>query len=153
MQGDAPNETMLEWSVMRKDGTPFEVSAYNSLLIQENGERFRVVVIIDVSEQRRAQRALEASEQRLMSILSSMQDAVWSVQPGTHELVYVNPTIETFTGYSPSDILTNHRLLIDIVHPDDRNCVRGAARPSPRWRTHRHRLPHRAARRRAALGA
>ncbi len=120
MRGEAQSETMLEWTVVRKDGTAFEVSAYNSLLIQDNGDRFRVVVIIDVSENRRAQRALEASEQRLMSILSSMQDAVWSVQPGTHELVYVNPTIETFTGYSPADILTNHRLLIDIVHPDDR---------------------------------
>ncbi len=121
MRGELPNETMNEWTVVRKDGTLFEVSVYNSLLIQDNGEHFRVVVIIDVSEQRRAQRALEASEQRLMSILSSMQDAVWSVQPGTHELVYVNPTIETFTGYSPTDILTNHRLLIDIVHPDDRD--------------------------------
>ncbi len=120
IQSALPNETMSEWVVKRKDGTAFEISAYNSLLVQENGERFRVVVIIDVSEQRRAQRALEASEQRLMSILSSMQDVVWSVQPGTHELVYVNPTIETFSGYSPADILTNHRLLIDIVHEQDR---------------------------------
>ena len=109
------------WRVKRKDGQEREVASYNNLLIHENGERFRVVVLLDVSEQREAQRALEISEQRLNSIFNSMEDAVWSVRAETRELLYCNPALETITGYSAAEFHANPSLLSDLVHPDDRD--------------------------------
>ncbi|HVU14506.1 MAG TPA: PAS domain S-box protein [Phototrophicaceae bacterium] len=113
------------WQVVRKDGQTREVAAYNSLLMRENGEHLRVVVVMDVSEQRAAQRALEASEQRLTSILNSMEDAVWSVDADSHQLLYANPSIETVTGYTIADFNANPHLLIEIVHADDRDRFAG----------------------------
>ena len=107
------------WQIVRKDGQTREVIAYNSLLPRENGERLRVVVVLDVSEQAEAQRALEASDRRLNSILTSMEDAVWSVQAESRELLYCNPALETLTGYSAAEFRANHELLTDVVHPDD----------------------------------
>ncbi len=106
--------------VARKDGQEREVASYNNLLIHENGERFRVTVVLDVSEQRAAQRALEISEQRLNSIFNSMEDAVWSVRVETRELLYCNPALETMTGYSAAEFRANPNLLGDVVHPEDR---------------------------------
>ncbi len=109
-----------DWKVRRKDGREIEISTYNNLLVRENGERFRVVVVTDVTAQKQAQRALEASEERLTSILNSMEDAVWSIQAAGNQLLYANPAIETLTGYSADDFTANPHLLIDIVHADDR---------------------------------
>ncbi|MEO8394368.1 MAG: PAS domain S-box protein, partial [Chloroflexota bacterium] len=118
INGEGTN-TVRHWEVTRKDGTEREVISYNSLLVRENGERFRVVVILDVSEQRAAQRALEASEKRLNSILNSMEDAVWSVHAEKRELLYCNPALETILGYSAEEFRANPSLLTDVVHPED----------------------------------
>ena len=107
------------WRVKCKDGQEREVASYNNRLIHENGERFRVVVVLDVSEQRAAQRALEISEQRLNSIFNSMEDAVWSVDAKSRELLYCNPALETVIGYSADEFRANPDLLSDVVHPDD----------------------------------
>ncbi len=120
IRGEAAT-VMSDWTVVRKDGRRIEISAYNSLLVRENGERFRVAVVIDVTAQKQAQRAREESEQRLTSILNSMEDAVWSVQGENHQLLYANPAIEALTGYSAGEFTENPHLLIDIVHHDDRN--------------------------------
>ena len=119
MSGEASG-TIRHWQVMRKDGGQTEVVSYNNLLVRENGDRFRVVVVLDVSEQRAAQRALEASEQRLTSILSSMEDAVWSVDMKTYKLLYSNPALEWMTGYSASEFQAEPGLMSAVVHSDDR---------------------------------
>ena len=109
-----------EWTVRRKDGQTLEINAYNNLLVREDGRRFRVVAVIDVTAQKQAQRALEASEQRLTSILNSMEDAVWSVAADGHQLLYANPAIAALTGYSAEDFTADQRLLVEIVHPEER---------------------------------
>ncbi|MCC6802619.1 MAG: PAS domain S-box protein, partial [Anaerolineae bacterium] len=88
-------QVRTEWTLRRKGGQLIEVSAYDNLLVRENGERFRVVAIIDITAQKQAQRALEESEQRLTSILNSMQDVVWSVRADSGEWIYANPAIES----------------------------------------------------------
>jgi len=108
-----------EWRVVRRDGQEVEVVSYNNLLIRENGERFRVAVVLDVTAQKQAQGALEASEKRLTSILNSMEDGVWSVQVEKRQLLYANSAVETITGYSTADFNAAPNLLLDIVHPDD----------------------------------
>ena len=120
IRGETTN-VMSDWTVVRKDGRRIEISAYNSLLVRDNGERFRVAVVIDVTAQKQAQRAREESEQRLTSILNSMEDTVWSVEGENHQLLYANPAIEALTGYSASEFTENPHLLIDIVHHEDRN--------------------------------
>lgn len=109
-----------DWTIRRKNGQLIEVSTFNNLLVRENGERFRIVVVMDVTAQKQAQTALEESEQRLTSILSSMQDAVWSVRADTRQLIYANPVIEALTGYSAHEFTADQNLLTEIVHAEDR---------------------------------
>lgn len=109
-----------DWTVVRKDGQKLEISAFNNRLITASGERFRIVAVIDITEQKRTQQALEVSEQRLNSILNSMRDAVWSLWANTHQLYYVNPAIEILTGYTVEEAMTQNGLLLEIVHPEDR---------------------------------
>jgi len=48
------------------------------------------VLAVDVTESRRAMRALDQSQARLAAIVESTQDWVWSVEPETHRLLSFN---------------------------------------------------------------
>jgi PAS domain S-box-containing protein len=109
-----------DWTGVRQDGQPIQVSTFNNLYIAPNGERFRISMIMDITPFNRTREALEKIQERLFSILNSMGDAVWSISAETYQLVYANPALETLTGYSLEDFEANQRLLLDIVHPEDR---------------------------------
>ncbi|NEQ81821.1 MAG: PAS domain S-box protein, partial [Moorea sp. SIO2I5] len=67
--------------------------------------------------------ALQLSENRLESILSSLQDVVWSVCPQTSTLLYLNSAVNNLYGYSISDFSGNSNLWLEVIHPEDRERV------------------------------
>ncbi|NEO93994.1 MAG: PAS domain S-box protein, partial [Moorea sp. SIO3G5] len=67
--------------------------------------------------------ALQLSQNRLESILSSLEDVVWSVRPQTSRLLYLNSAVDNLYGYSISDFLANSNLWLEVIHPEDRERV------------------------------
>jgi PAS domain S-box-containing protein len=68
-----------------------------------------------------AEEALRVSQQQLKSILSSLQDAVWSLSPeDDFGIVYVSPGVEWVYHRPVSDFLENPRLWWEVIHPEDR---------------------------------
>ncbi len=120
MRGDIPS-VRTDWTGVRKNGEMISISAFNNLYISESGERFRIAIILDVTEQKLTQKALEESEQGWNSLMDSMGDAVWSVSAATYQLFYVNAAIKTLTGYSVEEYMAHNDLLFEIVHPEDRD--------------------------------
>ncbi|MBX3729271.1 MAG: PAS domain S-box protein [Candidatus Sumerlaeia bacterium] len=83
---------------------------------------------------RRAEHALQSSEERLLGILGGMQDVVWSVTPDARIVTYVSPPATNLYGLTPRSILENPSKLLDHVHAEDRTNVReflDRARQSP----------------------
>ncbi|MFA5983105.1 MAG: ATP-binding protein [Methylococcaceae bacterium] len=60
------------------------------------------------------------SEKRLHDILDSMDSVVWSMQPSTFEIIYINKVVEEISGHKCSDLVKSPNLWLDIVHPNDR---------------------------------
>ncbi len=71
-------------------------------------------------EREQAELRLRESQERLDSILSSLEDVIWSASPENNQLVYVNPAIEKVYGRSMAEFYQNSQLLKEVVHPDDR---------------------------------
>lgn len=109
-----------DWTVRRKNGEFIEISAFNNRLVTKTGERFRVVAVIDITEQKRAEQALRENRENLNSLLNTMGDAVWSVWADTLQIYFLNPAIEVLTGYSVDEFYARQELLFEIVHPEDR---------------------------------
>ncbi|MBI1256819.1 MAG: PAS domain S-box protein [Chloroflexi bacterium] len=110
-----------DWRGVRKDGQPIQITSFNNLYVAPNGERFRVSMIMDITPFNRTRQALEKNQKRLFSILNSMGDGVWSILVESYQLVYANPALETLTGYAIADFEANPQLLVEIVHPEDRD--------------------------------
>lgn len=80
----------------------------------------------EITERQQMQVQLQKSEERLESILCSLEDVVWSVAPETQTLDYLNPAVEQVYGRAVEEFFQEPSLWLDVVHPDDRLRVQHA---------------------------
>lgn len=103
-----------------------EISQLNAQLEQRIQERTAELEATnrqlrkEIAERKLAQKSLQASEERLESILNSLEDVVWSFAPQTGKLIYLNPAVQKIYGRSPAEFLEYPELYYKVVHPDDR---------------------------------
>jgi len=77
------------------------------------------LVVFSKSKQRQEQRLVE-SEWKFRTVSESANDwEYWHSESG--EIVYMSPASEAITGYSPEEFRNNPDLLMNVVHPEDRN--------------------------------
>ena len=79
-----------------------------------------VVVFHDITERKRAEEAIRASEQRFRTMAETMPTTVAIYQGTGH--AYVNAAAEVMLGYTRDELL--HRGFLDYVHPDFRETVK-----------------------------
>jgi diguanylate cyclase (GGDEF)-like protein/PAS domain S-box-containing protein len=65
-----------EWEVLRRDKSRLHVISNSVLVVDAAGQRLRFVYVTDISERRRMELELRASEQRLALVLRGTDDAV-----------------------------------------------------------------------------
>jgi rsbT co-antagonist protein RsbR len=65
------------------------------------------------------QTAQSESEERLNSILNSLDDIVWSQSPTTFEVLYLNPAAERIYGRSLAEFMADPELWLRVIHPED----------------------------------
>lgn len=108
----------------RKDGSRFWNELYVSPVFDTEGYLTHFVGIqTDITQRQQALEALRQSEQRLNSILSSLDDVVWSASISTFEMLYLNPATESVYGRSVSEFLENSKLWFEVIHPEDKERV------------------------------
>ncbi|MEM9543274.1 MAG: EAL domain-containing protein, partial [Cyanobacteria bacterium P01_E01_bin.42] len=76
--------------------------------------------LVDISDRKRAEEALKASEKRLEGILASIDDVVWSATADGLFPLYLNQAAETVYGRPVAEFFRNPDLWFEIVHPEDR---------------------------------
>jgi len=103
---------------LRKDGSPFHVEVRGTT-VPFQGRPHLLAVIRDISEQKRAQRALRESEERFRTLAEFAPDCVfWRAADG--RVVHVTPACEQVTGYTARDLAASPTSLDDLIHAEDR---------------------------------
>ena len=85
-------------------------------------------IIAQAHERQQAKTILEASEQKFNSILTSLNDVVWSIDPQTFKVLYMNRASEEVYGRQVAEFYNNANLWLEVVHPQDRERVSSFAR-------------------------
>jgi diguanylate cyclase (GGDEF)-like protein/PAS domain S-box-containing protein len=92
--------------------------------INAQGKAENVVVLsLDITENKRAEKALQESEERLRQIASSLREVIWLRDVQTRQVLYVNPAFEELTGRTCECFYENRDIVIDAIHPDDKEEV------------------------------
>ncbi len=116
---------MAEVSLRRADGHEFPALLSVAPLAPGDRSAGVVVVITDISERKRAEATLRASEQRLDMALEVTGACVWDVHLPTGRLA-LSGRLPTALGYAPDEWPRTLEELRGLVHPEDRTAARAA---------------------------
>jgi two-component system, NarL family, sensor histidine kinase UhpB len=74
-------------------------------------------------DHRKAQRALQQSEERFRQLAESIQEVFWMKDSEKNKMIYVSPSYEKIWGRSRLSLYEDLESLIQSIHPDDRSHV------------------------------
>ncbi len=84
-----------------------------------------ICTFVEVTEQRRAEVALRASEERFRLLSENAADLMYRIHIGpSPSFEYLNPAVEAVIGYTPAELYADLDLLFGITHEDDVEAVR-----------------------------
>jgi PAS domain S-box-containing protein len=117
-----------EHTVITRGGDLREVLWNNTLLRDADGRVIGVACVgEDVTDRRRAERGLRASEERFRQIAENIQEVFWMADSEMEQMLYVSPAYSKIWGRPTDSLYASPRTWIDAVHPDDREAVMLAA--------------------------
>ena len=108
-------ETPYEVEGLRKDGSVFPAEV-RARVIHSGGERLRVTVIRDISEQKAAERALARSEERLRNLIEQAADGI-VVSDAEGRIEEVNQAFCAFLERDRAEIVG--RSIGELMDPDE----------------------------------
>jgi two-component system sensor histidine kinase/response regulator len=78
--------------------------------------------IVDISDLKRTEAALDSIESRYRRAIRGTQDALWEIDL-TKNVLWVGHRLEEMLGYGEGDLSGSRARLLDLIHPDDRAAV------------------------------
>ena len=105
-----------EKQYFRKDGTRWWGLFTGTRLREDLGVEY----VLDISDRKKAEDELLASEERFRQFAENSADVFWILDAETAHLEYLNPVYEKMFGISPDLVMQDRTRRLDLVHPDDR---------------------------------
>jgi PAS domain S-box-containing protein len=84
------------------------------------GERV-LICLEDISDRKRAEKALRLSERNFRLVTETTEDVFWMSTCGIGKMLYVSPAYETLWGRSREDLYRSPRSFMEAIHPEDRD--------------------------------
>ncbi|UZQ56041.1 PAS domain S-box protein [Trichothermofontia sichuanensis B231] len=110
----------FELRFMRRNGERFDVLILDAPLRNADGEAIAwLASVYDITERKAAQEQLRLYQERLNSILNSIDSAIWSTTYPDCTTLYASPGAEKIYQRSVTEFETNPSLWLEVIHPDD----------------------------------
>ena len=112
-----------EIRIQRGDGTDGFIRMSSAPITDGNGKFVAAVaIVVDVTDQRKAERAVKSSDERLRFVSKATTDVVWDWDITTNALVW-NDSVEAVFGHKQHQIYPEVQWWYDHLHPEDRKRV------------------------------
>jgi PAS domain S-box-containing protein len=117
-------EYRVEFRTRGADGSIHIVEARGRALFDETGRATKLIGVgLDVTERRRAEEALRASERRFRALVENSWDGITILAADT-TILYASPGVTRILGYGLEELVGRNGLA--LIHPDDMHRVREA---------------------------
>lgn len=117
----------LECDLVFNDGHVRNLYQYASPLYTEAGEvRGCVGVFVDITERKRAERALRDTNERLRLALAASNMGTWTRELREGDRLFWSPELEAIFGLKPGEFAGTEQALFEFIHPEDCESIRRA---------------------------
>ena len=117
-----------EIRIRRGDATDGFVRMSSAPVLNTDGNVVAAVgIVIDVTDQRIAERALRSTDERFRFVAKATNDVIWDWDIKTNALVW-NDSVETVFGHKQNRIFPEVQWWYDHIHPEDRDRVTAGIR-------------------------
>lgn len=110
----------IEFLAKKKDGSTF-YSEFYAFTLEEDNLLYLVLIAKDISERKRMQEAAKDSEQKYRNIAENIDDLLYTFERYENKMLptYFSKAVEKISGYTQTEFLSDQRLFLKIIHPDD----------------------------------
>lgn len=113
-----------EYTAVRKNGSRFPVAAHAAPIVHENQITGLRGIVIDITERKEAERALEESERKHRTLVERSLQGIAVVQD--FGICFANTAFARMSGYTIEELLSlSPQEMRSLVHPDDQALVWG----------------------------
>jgi len=119
IRGDACLSSEIE--LIKKSGEIIDVLLKGTGITYE-GERAILAVMMDITENKRLNAKLRASEEKFKQLAETINEIF--LISDMERIIYVNPAYERISGMSDQSLLDNQGSLVELIHPADRERMR-----------------------------
>ncbi len=113
----------LESIRFRKDGSPVNVILSGSPIMVEGKFVGVVAVYTDITERKKAERALKESEEKYRNLVEQIYDGIYIYRG--NNFLFVNESLSKITGFTKEELYQIN--VWDLIHPEDRKKIFGIA--------------------------
>ncbi len=109
----------IEITAMRADGAEFPIELIVTRFGPDGNPTF-TAFIRDITERKRAEKALQQAHQEHQELVNTIDGIVWEADAQTFQFSYVSQKAERLLGYPIAQWLNEPTFWADHIHPDDR---------------------------------
>jgi PAS domain S-box-containing protein len=114
-----------EAEVLHKDGRRIPIFI-NSTLMEIGGRKIMMGSYLDISDLKRAERALHESEEKYRSLVENINDMAWETDEN-NRCTYASPRCREILGYGPEEIIGKTQF--EFMAPEELTRVVGQVKP------------------------
>ncbi|HEY7750896.1 MAG TPA: PAS domain S-box protein, partial [Ignavibacteriaceae bacterium] len=119
-EGKKPAPDRFEFLGKKKDNTNFHAEISVSTF-DANDSVYLILLARDITERKRTQAAIRESEEKYRNLTDNIDDFLYTFEKVGKYLrpVFYTSAVEKVTGYSQTEFLSDSKLFLKIIHPDD----------------------------------